>query len=188
MRFPVQVSWGYGTGSPGVNTWHFRTTGDFPSDTEAEGLSDIVQAFYNAIQSLAHVSVTWRFDGEIQGLGTDTGSTQVIDAWSVQGDTPGEVLPTANQLVVGWRASTGGRRGRGRTFIGPLHADTLDADSLPTQSAVDLLQNAATNVVNASTGFTNGAVGVYSRTDDLVRDVVSATVRREFAVLRSRRD
>ncbi len=187
-RMPVNISWGYGTGSPGANIWHLRTTGDFPSDTEAQGLSEIVEGFYSALANLFHVSWRARFDGEISGLGTDTGATQTIDPWEVLGGQAGEVLPTSNQIVVGWRSSTGGRRGRGRTFLGPLHAGVLAADSLPTTDAIDDVQAAADALVSASTGFTNGALGVYSRTDDLVRDFTSATVRREFAVLRTRRD
>lgn len=185
---PVDITWSYGTGSPGRNTWHVRTDGDLVDGEQIAGLIEDIQSFYEAINTLMHVNWSARFAGVVNGLGTDEGDTGTYPAWQVDGDATGDVLPTSNQIVVGWRASTGGRRGRGRTFLGPLQAVVLDPDGLPTQASIDVIQNAANNLVAASTGTLNGAVGVYSRTDGLVRDVVAATVRREFAVLRSRRD
>jgi hypothetical protein len=50
------------------------------------------------------------------------------------------------------------------------------------------MRDDARDLVTASQGFANGALGIYSRSEDVFRDFVFADVPNYFAVLRSRRD
>jgi hypothetical protein len=110
------------------------------------------------------------------------------DAWSIGAGGGGNVLPPANCIVVGWRTSGGGRRGRGRTFLGPLDSILLEANGGVVDLELTAIRDAAAALVDASDSFNDGALGVFSPTGNLFRDFVSSAVRDQFAVLRSRRD
>lgn len=187
-RVPVTVAWNYGTGSPGANVWHLRWDGPLEGSAQVQTLLDLIEDFYTGVASNMTTGVDIDFDGEIQGLGLEQGNTATYNAFHVDGAIAGNPLPTSQQIVVAWKTQSGGRRGRGRTFVGPLAVNTLQTDGRPFQSAVDDIQAAADALVSGSVAVGNGAVGVFSRLDNVVRDVTSAEVDREYAVLRSRRD
>lgn len=188
-RVPIGINWSYGTGSPGANIWHARWDGDLDGSPQLAGLLDDLQTFYDDISGLFTPAVTIHFDGEVTGLGGDTGETASYDPWTITGSAgSGSGLPTSNQIVVGWKTGSGGRSGRGRTFLGPLETGVSGADSLPVPGAITAVQDAADLLISEGLDAGNGSWGVFSRQDNVVRDFTSATVRREFGVLRSRRD
>jgi len=88
---------------------------------------------------------------------------------------------------VTWRSAKASRRGRGRTFLGPFAADAFGPDgTLDDGFRTDLLE-AAADLITFSAANGNGAIGVYSQVDLLLRDYVSATITDQAAVLKSRR-
>lgn len=184
----VVTTWG-STGSPGVNTWAYRTTGsDWAGQTENAGLAGIVQDFYEAIQDTAFPDgVTISFDGLYHGLGTDEGDTLAGSGWSLEGGG-GNPAPRALCIVANLLGATGGRRGRGKKFLGPLASQVFDGDGNLSPLWAGGVAGELSNLVDASDSFANGALGVYSRLDNLFRDAVSSNVATNYGVLRSRRD
>jgi len=188
FTLPIRITWPYGTGSPGANVWHFRTTGAFNDDSDAEAMIDAVHDFYSGIVTFYRSDVDIDFDGVVTGMGADSGESATFDTWHVDGTATGDALSSALQMCISWGSGSGGRSGRGRTFIGPLPS-TIDAsDGVPVQAAADQLLDAANALIETSDSFANGAVGVWSPTDGVLRDFTVASVRRQFAILRSRRD
>ncbi len=187
-RLPVNITWSGASGSPGVNVWHARADSIDQFNADFEDLSDILETFYGSFGSLVPAAVTFSFDGVVEGVGDDTGSTWTVPSWSVTGAQTGEFMPPADCLLISWRGATGGRSGRGRTFIGPLHESCLQDNGSPEEAKRAVLQGAADALISASSGFANGALGIYSRAQDTFRDFVAADVPNYFAVLRSRRD
>jgi hypothetical protein len=185
LTFPVEVDWGYGHGSPGANVWHLRTTA---TEGDLGGLSDIIQAFYEDIAGLYNTTTTIKYLGEATGLGDDADTTFTSDPWTVTGTDSGSVAPPMLALLCQWRADTGGRSGRGRTFIGPLAAAAVGTDGTPNATQLTAIRDAAAALVDSSDSFGNGAVGIYSRVDGVIRDITTSSVPDDFAVMRSRRD
>lgn len=184
----VNLTWTGATGSPGTNTWHFRTTGAFADTGEVEGLSGIVQDFYTALQGYFPSSLNIQMFGDITGVLTDEGSIQQITSWGLAGSGGTDYLPPATCGVASWRAATGGRSGRGRTFLGPLSGEASGTNGAPSIAFAADLQAAIDDLVDASTGFGDGAVAILSRTDSLLRDIVIGQASAKFGSLRSRRD
>jgi hypothetical protein len=187
-RIPITLEWTGASGSPGANVWHARGGDPIADPADFNGMAEILQQFYTDIAALIPNQVTISFDGEVQGVGDDVGEQWDTNPWTMTGSSTGGYAPPANCLLAQWRAATGGRSGRGRTFIGPLTNAIIDSDGTPQGSVVTTLQDAIDDLVSASTGFGNGALGIYSRVDSVFRDFVSGTAADYFAVLRSRRD
>lgn len=188
---PVKITWP-GAGGPGVNTWHLRTTGDeLPEGEELPGLSGLVHQFYTDLRPIFTEQTTITFEGTMS-LTTDPGTTtNDADPWVVTGQASlSKLLPAAAQIVAGWQTELSSRSGKGRTFLGPLGSQILDnaSDGTPSQSTVNLINDAGAALVSASSGFADGAVGVWSPTDNVFRDFTGIRTRKVFAVLTSRRD
>ena len=96
--------------------------------------------------------------------------------------------PPATALVVGWRTSSASRAGRGRTFLSPLTAAAVEGDGTVSGTQLAAVRGAAQTLIDSSTTEGDGAFGVYSQSQSLLRDFVSVRVQDKFAVLRSRRD
>lgn len=181
-----------GAGGPGVNTWHLRNTSDDEGPfSEVNGLAQLIKTFYTNLRPLFTEQTKFTFSG-VTTFTTDPGrQLNEADPWEVTGQASQSILlPAAAQIVVGWTTEEASRSGKGRTFLGPLGSGSLDnaSDGTPSQGTVTLCLNAATGLVSSSTGFTNGAVGVWSPTDNVFRDFTGARVRKTYAVLTSRRD
>lgn len=186
-------------GGDGANVWHLRTTGaDLPTSSEVEGLLGIVEDFYTAVAAIFPDTAAFIWDGTAAGVGPDEGDSFAGTGWTVVGATAGQILPPANAIVVGWRTSTGGRMGRGRTFLGPIVPAAAQTDGTIDTAELATVRAAAAALVAASEGFANGALGVWSEgrsghpslpdADAAFRDFVGTVTRDLFAVLRSRRD
>jgi hypothetical protein len=188
LVIPITLDWGYGHGSPGANVWHVRTTGAPGSGGELEGLVEMLQDFYTSIAGLFNATTTIRFEGEANGVGDDVGSYATAPPWTVTGTDAGSVAPPVLAMLVQWRAQSGGRNGRGRTFLGPLAASAVESNGTPSETARAAVQSAADDLIESSDSFANGAFVVYSRTENVARDFITASVPNDFAVLRSRRD
>jgi hypothetical protein len=188
VRIPISLSWGGGvSGAPGANVWHGRIlTGSEQADLDE--IVGAVENFYTACADLYTADLTISFLGEASGVGDDAGSLYTSDPWTVTGTDGLDHLAPVLQMLVNWRTPTGGRQGRGRTYIGPLSTGVHQDNGTPQEAARSLLQDAADALIEESDSFANGALGVYSRVGDTFRDFVSAAVPNEFAILTSRRD
>jgi len=187
-RIAVDLTWSGASGGPGANVWHLRAD---PADTFGsafQAMIDSIQQFYVSISPLYPGGVTASFSGEVSGVGPDNGTTGTVNGWATSGGGGAAFMPPMTQMLVNWTTGSGGRRGRGRTFIGPLSPNYQEADGTPSSAGVTVLTNAAAALVEDSDSFTNGAVVVYSRTDGLARDITGSSVPNRFSVLRSRRD
>lgn len=189
-HFPVALSWS-GPGSPGVNMWDIRTTGDDPggTDVDLDAMSAAIEDFYVSLQTaeIFPAGYTASFDGLATTIGPDPVFT-ASPSWTHTQGSGGGSAPQSAQGIVTIRTSSAGRSGRGRKFIGPVGSNTVAADGTPNTALVTALQNAADALLAESTGSANGAVGVWSEAGQVFRDATALQARNYFAVLRSRRD
>jgi hypothetical protein len=193
FRVPVTMAWN-GAGSPGVNTFSVRTVG--PTQTDDNNQLDAALAalhdFYAAFAVNFGLSCkTTMGDGIVEV--TDIAAPRAVERPNplpIDG-VAGGISPVL-QIVVGWRTALAKRAGMGRTFLGPWHAGIDDEGTgLPNQGTVDSIRAAADALVAAS-GIDNlWGLGVLSHAGNvgqIHRDIIGASVKRKFAVLRSRRD
>lgn len=186
-------------GGVGTNTWHIRTSTGVPI-IEADGnrLMGLIEDFYTANASLFPDTAAFQFNGELQGVGPEEGESSTIDDWTTVGAVAGGNMPPAVALCVGWKTLSGGRMGKGRTFLGPLATNVCAADGTPSATALGTARTAAQNLVAASLADGNGAVGIWSNgraasggnpaAPPAFRDIAATATRNVFASLRSRRD
>lgn len=191
VRLPVQITAPSMPG-PGVNMWHVRD-GSIADDHEV-GINEAlgwIHQFYTACQGIFPSGTTISFDGTATEIGTATPAVvDGLDTFTVAGTAAAGGLPAANCLIVNWRTALATRRGRGRTFLGPLATSIAEANGTPEESN--------RSAVNAAIGVLVGhskapqragvAVGIWSPTDGVLRDVVGGDCPNRFGVLRSRRD
>jgi hypothetical protein len=176
-------------GGTGTNTWHVRTTVGGPGeDIELGGLTDILQTFYASGETLWAPGTIIRFNGEWTDVAGDNEVDSGVDPWTVTIDGTPSSMPPANCVVVGWRTSSGGRSGKGRTFLGPIDRDAAEDNGTIASGPLTLARERAAALVESSDSFANGAFVVYSQQESLARDFTGSAVRDQFAVLRSRRD
>lgn len=188
-------------GGTGSNTWHVRTLGSIgpgPEDADAQlqGLTDILEEFYTAILpilgggTIVSTEALWTSVDESEAVAID------VDGWSLTASGADQICPPADCIVAGWRTSSPTKGGRGRTFLGPLKtAGVLDGDGTPATGALATVEAAGAALVASSSGFDNGAFGVYSRagaaspaSPGVLRDFTGIRVHNKFGSLRSRRD
>ena len=181
-RINIGLSFPHGS-SPGVNTFHAR-------DDVIDDVQDVVgilQTFYTSIRQFYGASTTISCPNEVIRDPYGDPSYQTVTGWSVVGSGTGNYLPPANQVCVSWRSSSATRSGRGRTFLGPLVSQAQESDGSLSAVALTQFRTAASTLVSNSEGLDGAALVVYSRRDGVARDITSAFVRDQFAVLRSRR-
>lgn len=185
-KLPVNLTFPIGS-KRGVNTWHFRSTtvpapGPLP-------IPDAIKAFYNAIKVIFPGSTTISFDGVLTEVGTPTPTViGNVTPWSVTGGATNDDYPAAGVgLCVGWRSSLATRRGRGRTFLAPVSRVTFDSVGTILDTQLATIKTAATALCSTSLADGNGAVVVWSPTDNTGRDVIGSKVNDRVAWLSSRR-
>lgn len=198
FRVPFNIAF-LGAGSPGANIWHIRTATLTQSGelNEANALIGYIRSFYTTAATYLPTTCT-------VSLGTVT-----------EEETQREISPTfanvaglgsgammqALAIVVTWKTTIAARRGRGRTFVGPLATVVVQSDGTIVDSVRTSILGAANALVTSSLAYGNGAVGVYGYASAksqgvprdpndprVFRDFTGATVRDLFGVLRSRRD
>lgn len=186
FRTTVRLAFSAGVGG-GTNTWHFRTNGALNSGQLAEVRSALL-AFYTAVmpQVPASYSATW--DGYVAEIATGSPTVQELGApFTANGSGGANYGPAASMACVTWRSTLANRRGRGRTFVGPLSVTAIQGDGTLATATLTALRGAATTLVNTSASANGWGMGVWSEADSVLRDFVAATVTDEVAVLRSRR-
>lgn len=179
-------------GGDGANIWHIRTAGGVGNDGRLNEAMGWIEQFYIDCSQAFSPSTAIVFDGTVTEIATNEPTiTEGLDTFTVPGVGASGDLPPANALVVGWRTALANRRGRGRTFLGPLSRGASEDNGTPTALILEKVRDAAAALVASSTDsevLGSVSVGVWSPTDNVLRDVTGASVRDRFAVLRSRRD
>lgn len=185
---PVSLTWLDGGGSPGQNTWHIRTATPVFDPTEGEEVSGFIRDFYTALQGIFPDDLNIQMFGDLTGILGNEGDMITVDSWGLGGTGGTHHLPNANCLLANFRGDTGGRSGRGKVFLGPIVSSTAKDDGTPTTAVLTTLNNAISDLVDSSDSFGSGAVGIFSRKENIIRDITSGAASSKFAVLRSRRD
>lgn len=176
-------------GGTGVNIWHLRDNGEANPDPEIDAMIDNLADFYTTVCQWSSTRTTYSFDGELVQVGDPSPDLKTgRHTFSISGTASADDLPPANCIVVGWRTALAGRSGRGRTFLGPIPVTVNQDNGTPIETARAALQAAADNLIAQQDDPLNGAFGVWSVKQQVIRDFASARVANEFAVLRSRRD
>jgi hypothetical protein len=178
-------------GGTGTNTWHARTgaiAGPAAEHEQLDFLNGKLGQFYTDIESVFAGGAHLHFNGE--WLEVEAEEPEIY-----QGDTNDlvvggttDTLPPANCLVVGWRTSVATKSGRGRTFLGPLRTADNESNGTPDEAVRTLVETAAADFIATFDGLDNGAFGVYSKHDHVIRDFKTGRVRNVFGMLTSRRD
>jgi hypothetical protein len=104
--------------------------------------------------------------------------------------------PPVLQAVISWKTSSASRRGRGRTFMGPLSFGALEADGTLSDTFLQVLSGAAAGYVARSQAADDWFSGVYGLATSgggpgaphTIRQLTGFKIRDTLAVLRSRRD
>lgn len=188
VRIPVEIqnpNWPSST----FNVWHARTDG---GAGEYELVGAALHTFYTAVADHLEGPATLVFPPSLLEVNTGedvpwTAPTQIALAAS-------DAAPPGIAVTVSWQTSLRARRGRGRTFLGPLDKLTIGSDGKVGTTALTSIQAAVDDLVDASTAAANWAIGIYGQQDKAIpavkvlRDITKGTVRGNFAHLRSRRD
>jgi len=200
FRVPVNIAFP-GAGSPGVNVWHIKTNDANLSTelTQANALIGYIRTFYDSLK-------TYYPTATVLSLGTVTEELTSREITPTMASVTGLGTGSAPQLlalVVTWRTNIASRRGRGRTFVGPLTTSAMQSDGTPAATLITTAQDAATALIASSTAYLNGQIGVWGYEDAktpgkenprdptdprIFREFTGRSVRDLFGSLRSRRD
>lgn len=187
VRVPVTLTSTI-AGGPFMNVLHFNASGPQGTETEMGEALTALHAFYNGLVNVFPPGLSIRFgEGMVQD---PLGNPQFLpdDPHSITvGAASLNVPATFAAIVVGWRTASATRRGRGRTFIGPLRQNAWEGEGTPTAQALAYVRTAATTLVEDSRSANGWALGVLSTVDGQFREVTGNTVHDRFGVLRSRR-
>lgn len=187
-RFNVDLTFPVGQGR-GTNSWTCRTAEPFAFENVNEWATT-VQEFYAALAIIFPTSYSATWDGTFRELGTQSPEfREPQTGWTVTGDDSGTAYAGAPVMAcVTWRTSLASRSGRGRTFLGPLSRNAIEANGTISPSQLSVIRSAAATLVSESTfDLQAGSMSVWSETDQVARDIIGATVTDQCAVLRSRR-
>lgn len=177
-------------GGVGTNTWHARTTAvtDPGQLIELNALNAQLGALYVDLEGIYAGGTVIAFNGEWTRVDGATPDIVGADVNALVVGGTAAPLPPATALCIGWRTSVATKRGRGRTFLGPLNTACLQDDGTPTTATRTTVLDAALAFIDAFDDVDNGAYGVWSAADSVLRDFTQGRVADQFAVLRSRRD
>lgn len=205
-RVAPVLTWG-GPGSPGANVWHLRINDAGDLGTAMPEAITALRAFYNGLAATdwgSNAVGIFPTDFSVSLAEVVNVETQEIESVSFPTVQVGNGAADAAQVLqicTTWRTSIAARRGRGRTFLGPLGSHVVSGDGSPQDGALTMIRAQATTLLNASAAANDWAFGVYglqapapdgttnySALPHVLRDFTGFTVRDQFAVLRSRRD
>lgn len=167
-----------------INVFHLSNATVLPADFGAAAVT-LFSSFYNVI-STAYPSGTAIGIGQIINLGTSPVTYVPFDA------TPFDISPSGSRsdarqaATITWRTAVATRRGRGRSFIGPLNLDVESSSTgLWSPTFQTTLQDGAFDLISES-ATANVPLQVYSRRDNAVHLVTGSNVPLTPHTLRSR--
>lgn len=196
VRIPVEVQSPY-LPSPALNIFHARvdTTGDIPGwgVQPFNGPMGALHRFYTSVAARYPMDCTIVFPTEVVDVTTQEihGGYDPLPNVASSGTNWG---PPGLAITVSWRTSVAARRGRGRTFLGPIAGAAIDTHGSMVDATRGSVQAAVNTLIGESTAANGWALGVWGQQTagvadvNVLRDFVSGTVQDKFAHLRSRRD
>lgn len=201
FRLPVNLTWPM-AGSPGVNVWHIRTAGELDPLQPLSNAVETIHSFYDDIAmgswggGQAGIYAKGVTISAEEAIDVETQEAHSVDFASIAPGVTDDPAPPSLQICVSWRTSIAARRGRGRTFLGPLGKAIIGTDGTPVDAAVSMVRTACQTLVDASGGVNDYAIGVYGlqtagggpTSPHVLRDITGFRVNDQFAILRSRRD
>lgn len=172
-----------------VNVLHV----DADDGTSLQEAADAIQTFYSSITNVYESDTTitnfgTAYEQPVGGVGP--WEPVPIDTWAVTGTGISQGGPEGLAFMLRWRGELPGRRGSGRTFIGPLGGVITGAEIPSANSLIgsaDSVLSAARDLVDESTASAGWDLVVYSPTNGTGTPVVSVTYFAQWAFLRSRR-
>lgn len=195
FRLPVSLTLS-GMPDQAINVWHFRAN-DGGIDAAFGDAVEAIRGFYSALAVGTVLANGTTVSAEAaQEVGTD--QVRAVDWSNITVPESGARAPFPMAITVNWRSSSASRRGRGRTFVGPLVGGAVQSDGTVAENTLSAVRAAAAGLVSASVaGGISGsawAVGVYGletaggtpASPHVIRDVVGSTVHDRFAWIRSR--
>ena len=173
----------------GANTWHIRTVGGADEKADLNAAMAAVRAFYAGVKPYMRPTTSHTFDGVVREVGAAEPTARAdLTTWTETGTSgSGTDTPPHLAIVVSWQSALATRKGRGRTFLGPFGAASLDTDGTPLDTTLTAVRASATALRDASVTDNGWAIVVYSEADKVGRDVVNSKVTDQWAVMRSRR-
>ncbi len=196
-RLAVNLGYTDTTGGPGVNTWHCRDNSVI-GNADLQPLVDGLHTFYDSITN-GGTTGSSGFQRNMtislaEAVNVETSEVTAVDWDTITVPNVGASAPPVLAQIITWRSSVAARRGRGRTFLGPLSSAALEANGTPSEDVRSTILAAGNALISDFSGPDVGAFGIYGRQAaggagaHVLRDFVSCSVPNEFAVLRSRRD
>lgn len=167
-------------GLPGTNT-HYSDPENIDPVDFTTATHDFYDSFHTNVAAALHMTVSGALDRVESTTGAVVGQDDGGPDQEVVGGNSGEFLPLSIQLLVQWRTGhfIGGREVRGRTFLAGF-VEGLNNNGVPDPALVTAVEAAANTYALA--------LVVFSPTKHEWFSVSHATVWREWATLRSRRD
>lgn len=186
--YRTSVRWDYSVGGgPGYSTFHYRTGVGADQQADLDNARDTLNGAFGLLLPLLPPTSSVSSDGF--WIDIDTSEAYTTDTWSNEGSSSNVgYLPPATAICLNWLTSSRTRSGRGRTFIGPLSMSTAEGNGTPTSDAIDRVLLFGQRIVDHDPVGLDGSFGVYSPSQNIIRDLVGVQARDQFAVLRSRRD
>jgi hypothetical protein len=189
----VQLTWAVAGGEISVGTFHFRQPTAGVDDVEARRMANACKAFYTGISGiLTAATLTGVVVRRSNHSGAAGGDWE--QAWSFP-DITGSVgagvagLPPQVALCLSLVTGTPIRSARGRLFVGPLRADTVQtgSDGATVAAATSTSLITAANTLRTSSATAGAPWVVFSRTKQQLYPIASVKVGNRFDTIRRRR-
>ena len=174
------------TGGPGYSTFYFRDEPEIAPGAGLQAATNALRDAFTALRTQLPTTTVMDTDGRFVEEGGDLLFN--VTGWTVSGTLTGQApLPPASQLCVTWRTASNTRSGRGRTFLAGWGTGAT-VDGTPTGDVVNAGLAFAAEIIDFNASADNGAFGVWSRSQGVLRDITGRSITDQWAVLRSRRD
>lgn len=196
MPLRIQVTLPYVTGIPedvAVNTFHSAASpGDIVSGA---AVLTAIEGFYDDLAGFLSGLLAGTIEVKTYDMSQPEPRVPISEEVISPGFTPeGTTLPEEVAMCISWRAErpsgVPAARARGRTYIGPLDASVVAADSLYGRSVIapaviNTMVTAATEFLQAMKD--NGVpLAIYSRADNAYRTINGGWVDNAFDTQRRR--
>jgi hypothetical protein len=174
QKVVIQISGGLGS-PPDYNILHLAGAAD--DATAAQNAVNYLGTYYNAFKS-------WMPNGQIVTVGSQvlelsTGAPHdiAVTPVSVAGTDFSGFTPPQCAVVVSWKTHTATRKGRGRSFLGPIGRAGCTTNGTPLPAMVTAMQTAASTLINDLSVGGFPLVVLNAATPTAALEVVSAVVR-----------
>jgi hypothetical protein len=187
MPAQYRALWSVPGGGTGYSVLHFTTAG---SSGPAQQIATDVHDLFADLNGQIPDDVTVTFDSEVLDL-SEAGVLTAVWPVTPPSSVPGvstAVYARAQGARIDWSTDTivAGRRLTGRTYIVPVRGTSFDTTGLLTSTdASSILDQANAFLTQTSS---NRPLRVWSRTHGVSAVVGAASVPRQGAILRGRRD